>query len=525
MSNQRGYPDRYYAPSPEYKNPTSTTLERLLRSWELLRELDTEGYRTSSADPMSTWLVAISWQDRRISRSTGRGTTCSPFVTQSTAIALSTSAEDEPVVPKLAPGNRTETLPFLFSQMANGVLSSQNPVHARIMKDYGVLPSDNEWPRPIIFFNIGSAVELVDLRRGDAVHIDWMSGGGHTVFVWDVHLNERGEVDAFQYLSSNGRIPNGGTGGGVSVGGTGSGAGGFIEQQPGGRPRYRAARQPLFADHPEYVRVGSWVTWDPRVAASGLRNLRGGVARSATLVKRAKAARLHGVDTTSVPLYAMGQDTPGPMILPLPTREPAPESPEAQARDLQRRLKLLYRIGWIDRDPGPVDGRPGPATYAAVSAFQKRYALTVDGKPGPLTRDKLVKVSRSALDSPQGRALLEEIQPGAAASFSSVEPRTLLYFRSGIASAGGELALILSCSGGIAEDVTGLPIELFDVETQAVIVPTVSGSWQYEDGTRAVRTISIPKEAAGRCVAARIADADLVTRAPLRVLESGHGSA
>ena len=68
-----------------------------------------------------------------------------------------------PLRPVLSTG---QPLPFLFSRAANGTLSA---AHRRQMDRYGMTMADNEWPRPVIFFNMGYAVEPTELRRGDCV--------------------------------------------------------------------------------------------------------------------------------------------------------------------------------------------------------------------------------------------------------------------------------------------------------------------------------------------------------------------
>lgn len=47
-------------------------------------------------------------------------------------------------------------------------------------------------------------------------------------------------------------------------------------------------------------------------------------------------------------------------------------------------------------NPGPIDGKPGPQTTAAVKAFQKSRSLTVDGIVGPETRNALFGTNGTA---------------------------------------------------------------------------------------------------------------------------------
>ena len=386
------YTDRYRTPSPLFPTASPTSLERLLAAWERLRALDLQGYRTSSALPPSTWLAKILWADGRSSgRSVGRGTTCSPFVTQATALAYSSSAE-EPYTPVLADGR---PLPLIFSHAANGALRRDNQVHKKMMERYGMTLADSEWPRPIVFFNMGYAVEPEQLRRGDAVHIDWMNGGGHTVFCWDVHLNERGEVDAFQYVSSNGSMKNGGSGGGISVGGTASGAGNLITRQG---EEYRVHKTPLFVDDERYVAEGAWVTWEDGVAGKLLTDLRCRPTTRVKKVRKVAVARFHGIDPAQTPLFAMGQDRPGPYTGPRARAdEPAQTQDQDQdqesaaalsledVRTIQRRLKLLFLIDWIKSDVGKIDGKAGRRTTAALIEFQRSRGLRPDGRAGSLT--------------------------------------------------------------------------------------------------------------------------------------------
>lgn len=531
MSDRSSYSERYRTPSPRFPQKTSITLARLLRCWERLRELDVDGYRTSKAAPPSTWLVEIEWADRHTRRSVGRGTTCSPFVTQAVAMALC-DGDSEPLRPRLADGTQ---LPFLFSQLANGVLKAGVPAYERALAAWDATLADNEWPRPVIFFNLGYAVEPTELRRGDCVHIDWMSGGGHAVFCWDVHLNEHGEVDAFQYLSANGRMQNGGSGGGIAVGGTTDGTGGFIRRTdaaagPGGKgdgaasPQYAAADPPLFRDDERYVEEGRWVTWDPEVASRPLSGLRRKPRKRPLLVKRVKAARLHGIDVSTIPLFAMGQDAPGPLVRPAAAPPSAPTLvPMGDALGheeialVQAQLRLLFRLGWIDQDPGRADGKLGPRTAAAVVAFQTAYGLPAAGELSELTRERLRSVCESARDAPSARQPQPQPQPdGAPVAFADEQPEpgpVQLYFRQGAARSGESVEVI---ARGTPLDIGRAALLLVeDGLSEAAAGPAAASIELY--GERAAATVTIPERPPGTRLVARIAGTDIATAAPLTV--------
>jgi hypothetical protein len=91
----------------------------------------------------------------------------------------------------------------------------------------------------------------VDPRLGQAVR----EPGGHATFCWDVHLDDKGAVDCFLYLSSNGYAKTGGGyhGIGVSVG----------TKRPamwvsGSAGSYKKKRQ-MFADHKDHTEHGAWL--------------------------------------------------------------------------------------------------------------------------------------------------------------------------------------------------------------------------------------------------------------------------
>jgi len=54
-------------------------------------------------------------------------------------------------------------------------------------------------------------------------------------------------------------------------------------------------------------------------------------------------------------------------------------------------LELQRRLSSLGFNPGPLDGKNGPKTAAAVKAFQKAYGLVIDGIVGPQTRVALTQ--------------------------------------------------------------------------------------------------------------------------------------
>lgn len=508
--------DRFRTPSPRYPTPSPTSLSRLLATWERLRALDIEGYRTSAAEPMSTWLLQINWAEGKTSsQSRGRGTTCSPFTTQSVAMAYS-PGNDAPLAPALQDG---EPLPLLFSLSAN---SNLKPAHQASMDRYGMTFADNGWPRPIVFFNMGFAIEPTRMRRGDAVHIDWATGGGHAVFCWDVHLDQNGDVDAFQFLSSNGLIAGGGAGAGVSVGGTPLGSGGFIRQVSANPIRYQPLRDPLFVDDDRYVAEGTWVTWKPGLTIADLADCRVRPRGKLRLAKTVLAARFHGVQAPDP--YAMGAGAAAPQIAAVRPAQPTAQQDDASPTDgqlwVERRLKMLYEIGWLDVDNGDPDRVNDAQTQAAVRAFQGQYGLKADGIAGPKTRAKLRETYEQAAASAEGMAYLSTGAGVRGAGAAAPAPADRdgqgqgqgvildFYFRHGTASPGQEVSVVLRARG---LDGQRFSLKLRD-ETSGQVLD--AGAVVTIDGGVGRATVKVPAGLAGPLTA--IAEgAGVVTAAPL----------
>src|SRR5262245_36285266 len=61
--------------------------------------------------------------------------------------------------------------------------------------------------------------------------------------------------------------------------------------------------------------------------------------------------------------------------------------------------KLQAQLQDLGFSPGPIDGQFGPATEAAVLAFQKSAGLLADGIAGPRTQGALGLVTDTSLPS------------------------------------------------------------------------------------------------------------------------------
>ncbi|HUJ29453.1 MAG TPA: hypothetical protein VLW85_25710, partial [Myxococcales bacterium] len=207
-------------PGDFQKTTVDGGLAKLVRIWEYLRDLNTGGYGggrlVSMTNPM---------------KKTGSKTDCSPFTATCIQMMLDPRQVDvsqpysltEPFDPKYDGG---KTLSHFFYYLHNSFPVSEykngggwKPDFKRDYLDRIPGISDNwKWVNEpggsVVALNLGVPIEKTQMRRGDVVGINWMNDGGHAVFCWNVHLNAKGEVDCFQYVSSNG---SGSSGLGVSI--------------------------------------------------------------------------------------------------------------------------------------------------------------------------------------------------------------------------------------------------------------------------------------------------------------------
>jgi hypothetical protein len=169
----RDYSESFKTPLPAFPR-TEVSLDKLIAAWERLRELDIAGYRTSQGNGNSAFLVKIACADGTLGPSAGNGVSCSPFT--GTALMMALSDGGPPYQPKLSDGS---VLTKLFNSCVNGNLSASH----KGVKQYDLNPKrDNGWVRACIAFNLAEAIHPGDMRRGDAVGIDWDPKGGHAVY-------------------------------------------------------------------------------------------------------------------------------------------------------------------------------------------------------------------------------------------------------------------------------------------------------------------------------------------------------
>jgi len=245
-------------PFPDDWDPKPTVfkggVQRIVDIWTELRRKNTGGYGpgsilTSVGHGKDKWQVAAS-----------SVTSCSPFTANVLGMLLDPSGLSSGDNWAPTYDNGTKPLPHMFYSAHQGNLWNHAGYYSEFKKrgwDYANDPAGSMW-----FWNIGYEIEGRDLRRGDLIGVNWSNGGGHAVFVWDVHLDAKGDVDAFCYLSANGLKKLDGTyaGYGVSIGGcTGKLYKKSGERYITGERGSLGGGVPLFVDRPEHVVDGEWL--------------------------------------------------------------------------------------------------------------------------------------------------------------------------------------------------------------------------------------------------------------------------
>jgi len=247
-------------PIPDDLDPKPTLptggLERMIQIWEASRDTNSGGYGGGVLQHVSDWAKP----------SSSHTTSCSPFTATCIGMMFDQSgATDDATVyaPVINKGTGTIGLPFDYYMLHNGFYFQVDP---DVPNSAGIVAArkqgfDNHgWPRcddsalSTVFFNLGYAIDIRDVRRGDLIGIDWVSGHGHAAFVWDVHTDEDNAVDCLQFLSANGyHAADGYHGPGVSVSAPNDAAA-FIDQA---NSQFTKKFQ-LFVDNDLYLTDAWW---------------------------------------------------------------------------------------------------------------------------------------------------------------------------------------------------------------------------------------------------------------------------
>jgi len=179
-------PPQPWAPTSVYGG-----LDRIYQIWEDMRARNTDGYVPSSSG--GGILANI---DDHGSLRVVPGTTCSPFTGTVIGLAFDPTypRNDLPAPSKGNPGGDS------YKPMFNGG-KDRLPWKSFYIQHN----NDNQPIESIVKYGLGVEKKPTEMRRGDVCGISWFdkNRGGHAVFCWDVHLNEKGDVDAFQYLGAN----------------------------------------------------------------------------------------------------------------------------------------------------------------------------------------------------------------------------------------------------------------------------------------------------------------------------------
>jgi peptidoglycan hydrolase-like protein with peptidoglycan-binding domain len=437
-------------PSPFQPPAVVPTLEKLVRIWEKLRDLNTGGYGSGV-------LAQIEGEGRGWPSPNGRGlTSCSPFT--GTALGMLLSEGDGPPYKPLFDGRAP--LPGVFYTMQNGDLSGDCrkflQAHKVDLKAWRLDNTLQDSAGAACWFNLAEPIGYCrrepsngkcerfgnpeKLRRGDLLKIEWYSKefpvkdektgavtmqritSGHATFCWDVHLDAQGNVDAFQFLSANGTHS-----GGVGISAVATSADGVFVKRDG---KKYVKLKPNFTDildgkdYPEVAEGREWYAM-PDIAPGSIdtSTFRRSDPKKKIVIKywsdflwarEIKVARLRGfVPPEPYPQPAPGSKpaTPEKQFVAKPTKVPGAEAakdpkaiekvphektaqlPDAGAsfqHEVEELLQTFYAAKWITSNPGNSTDVNDASSQAAIKEFQEKFTKgKATGHADPDTRTRL----------------------------------------------------------------------------------------------------------------------------------------
>lgn len=433
MAVKLPYPDDFAPDATAFKGG----IDRMVKIFDTLRDQNGGGYGGGVVQQIGTG--ANKWEV-----TPSKVTSCSPFTATVIGMLydpnLATSGSSfQPMYDK----GKTP-LPHFFYSMHQGNFLKARPQFRSGFRANGWEYADSS-TGSMLFYNLGYKIKATDIRRGDLVGITWPDNGGHAVFVWDVHLDANGKVDAFCLVSSNSAHPPKGKVllPGISI--AGCYWPNYLSGDPGSITK---AKTPLFQDRPSHIHDAQWYPLPGKtgkdIDKTTFKTIDGKPGAPSFFMDRycgwyvadMEAVRLWGVrppdrradndegavfdlanqlghESPKEP-YAVGKGAaPAPHVENAPTvvhksdpdsvkKAPPkpvkqhPQRPTEPQQFVESALQRLYMAKWIDKDPGQSTDINDPKTKAAVEDFQQKFpdAKPVDGIPGPITRRAL----RRALD-------------------------------------------------------------------------------------------------------------------------------
>jgi hypothetical protein len=440
-----------FKPGPFQQSTIEGGLPKLVRIWERLRDLNEGGYGSGRLVDMKNGP----------GKTSNKKTSCSPFTATSIYMALDPRAVDvskpyaleEPYDPRF---NGGEALDNFFYYMHNSFPVSEYKTErgawkpgfkSRYVDRVPQLFKEWTWINhsagSVVFHNLGYPVDDRQMRRGDVVGIDWMNKGGHAVFCWNVHLNKRGEVDCFQYVSANG---GGGQGPGVTVIQYPvdkrylDTSGGKYRKQPNKEMFVGILDEPKA--YPEYVSAPyQWYALR-HIEKKDIDTKSFGVPENQVVIVDWKftwqgnklgidgvhVSRLFGV-TPPEPWLKAGDETvpdePAQPAKPKPVAtvkskpaeaQPKPEEKKEESKtavpgevqdhqhDVEVDLQILWTARWISVDPGDAKSVNDERSQAAIKDFQSKHMkdqkVPHAGHADPATRKRMSRFAAWATTMP-----------------------------------------------------------------------------------------------------------------------------
>ena len=464
--------------------PTSIDggLPKLVRIWEHLRELNWGGYGGA---------VLVDVKDA-LSKGKSGVTSCSPFTATTIYMALDQRPSDpgqpwslkEPYQPHFDGG---KPLDINFYRLHNGFsLSSYASLKDKkfaawkadfkqryvdrmpqLKNDFSAFQFINHSAGSVIALNLGQRVDPKKMRRGDMVGIDWHNGHGHATFCWNIHLDKNGDVDCFQFISSNGTSANGGAG--ITIFRYPDVDPAYLEKS-GGKYTKKPGKD-MFSGiihdrqaYPEYIQKPYWWFGLPGVKKGDIKLDTFGVPASTVQVSYADSmdvsvhivhvARLNGVTPPEPYLRADGGRTPDAQEIAKPApltkvkskkagdaASPAQSQPEkalagaphpVQA-NVEANLAILWSTRWISESPGDPKSINDAQSQAALRDYQEKFMkgdVPQLGHADPKTRERLAHTAAVAMAMPMVSAALHlahsrgDIQAAPGTNSMQLDPAT-----------------------------------------------------------------------------------------------------